>query len=360
MFQRDGKSAYKANLDNIIALSLAFNNPEKKFKSIHVAGTNGKGSVCHMLASVLQNAGYKTGSFTSPHLLDFRERIKVDGKLVTEDYVVSFVDKHKKLLEEIQPSFFEMTTIMAFEYFKQENIGIAVIETGLGGRLDATNIITPLVSAITNISFDHVDILGNSLEEIAVEKAGIIKPGIPVILGEKNVRVYHVFIQKADSLNSKILFADEEYKTVNVSHLDLDNQQILVESKNKSKIYTLDLLGHYQCKNLSLVLSVIDEIKNSGISVSDEAISEGLTNAAKTTGLQGRWQILGREPLVIADTGHNEAGIQSVFHQLNQYKFNKLHVVFGMVKEKDTFIKCFRIYRIMRFIILLKHLFHGR
>lgn len=231
MFHREGKSAYKANLDNIIALSLAFNNPEKKFKSVHVAGTNGKGSVCHMIASVLQHAGYKTGLFTSPHLLDFRERIKVNGKMVTEDYIVSFVHKHKKLLEDIQPSFFEMTTIMAFEYFVQEKVDIAVIETGLGGRLDATNIIMPLVSAITNISFDHVDILGNSLEEIAAEKAGIIKPGIPVIVGEKNIQVNNIFKQKAKASNSRITFADEEFSAKNISNIDLNEQQFLVEKK---------------------------------------------------------------------------------------------------------------------------------
>jgi dihydrofolate synthase/folylpolyglutamate synthase len=335
MFHREGKSAYKANLDNIYALSSAFNFPEKRFKSIHVAGTNGKGSVCHILASVLQHAGYKTGLFTSPHLLDFRERIKVNGIMATEGYIVSFVEKHKKLLEDIQPSFFEMTTIMAFDYFAREQVDIAVIETGLGGRLDATNIITPLVSVITNISFDHVDILGNSLEEIAGEKAGIIKPGIPVVIGEKNLQVFNIFKQKASEMQSKIIFADDYFKTISATKLNFNEQQITVENKNISKTYSLDLLGQYQSKNLLTVLASIGEIKNSGISIPDEALTYGLANVSKITGLHGRWQILGRGPLIISDTGHNEAGIQSVFQQLNQYKFNKLHVIFGMVKEKD-------------------------
>jgi dihydrofolate synthase/folylpolyglutamate synthase len=228
-----------------------------------------------------------------------------------------------------------MTTIMAFDYFAKEKADIAIIETGLGGRLDATNIVTPLVSAITNISFDHVDILGNSLEKIAVEKAGIIKPGIPVIIGEENVQVYNIFKQKAEALNSKIIFADDEFKAISALQLNSDKQQITVENRDVAKTYTLDLLGQYQVKNLITVLSIIDEIKNSDISISEEAIFKGLANTSKTTGLQGRWQVLGKKPTIIADTGHNEAGIQSAFQQLSQYKFDKLHVVFGIVKEKE-------------------------
>jgi len=338
MFHREGKLAYKANLDNIIQLAAVLNNPEKNFKSIHVAGTNGKGSVCHMLASVLQHAGYKTGLFTSPHLLDFRERIKINGEMVSEDYVTSFIEKHRKFIEKINPSFFELTTIMAFKYFAENNIDVAVIETGLGGRLDSTNIINPEVSVITNISFDHTDILGNTLAEIAGEKAGIIKQNVPVVIGESHSKTRNVFINKASFNHSQIIFADENYSSEILLN-NLPEKQIIRVTKTGfgfSRSYELDLLGHYQQKNLLTLLATIDILGDSGLKIKDKVIESGLRNITGTTGLMGRWQILGHKPLIIADTGHNEEGLKATSQQLGQMKYKNLHIVFGMVKDKDV------------------------
>jgi dihydrofolate synthase/folylpolyglutamate synthase len=251
MFHREGKTAYKANLDNILKLAAKLGNPQNNFKSIHIAGTNGKGSVSHMLASVLQEQGYKTGLFTSPHLIDFRERIKINGEMIPESTVISFIEKYKTYLDEILPSFFEMTTAMAFEYFAEKGVEIAVIETGLGGRLDSTNIITPLVSGITNISFDHTDILGDTLEKIAGEKAGIIKEGIPVVIGESLPETKPVFQQKASNCNSKIIFAEDCYKSI---HSEINDRKHVITLKNLNKSteekFTLDLLGDYHEKNI--------------------------------------------------------------------------------------------------------------
>jgi dihydrofolate synthase/folylpolyglutamate synthase len=337
MFQREGKIAYKADLSNTILLAKSLNYPENKFMSIHVAGTNGKGSVSHMIASVLQHAGYKTGLYTSPHLNDFRERIKINGEMVAEKFVVDFIARNIKNIETIQPSFFEMTTLMAFEYFAGENIDIAVIETGLGGRLDSTNIIAPLVSVITNISYDHMDILGNNLSSIAKEKAGIIKKGIPVIIGEKNPETTEVFETKAIQEDAKIIFAQEKYLTLSASNDEFNSQlvDVLNIGGNSNSKYKLDLLGSYQQKNIVTVLAALDELANAGIIINNEIIYDGLKTAAITTGLKGRWQILGKNPTIIADTGHNEDGIKHLIQQINNTSHDKLHIVFGMVKEKD-------------------------
>ncbi len=338
MFHREGKTAYKANLDNIIKLTKELGNPQNKFKSIHIAGTNGKGSVCHMLASVLQESGFKTGLFTSPHLLDFRERMKINGTMISEEYIISFVQDKKYLLETIKPSFFEMTAAMAFEYFASEGVEIAVLETGLGGRLDATNIVHPFVTAITNISFDHTDILGETLEAIAGEKAGIIKPNVPVIIGESHPETRNVFITRAAEVKAKILFAEEEYSLENssISYPDKQFINLIKSEKQLSTQYKLDLLGNYQTKNLITVLTIIDEIKKAEIKIPETALFSGLEHIIQNTGLMGRWQILGNNPLIIADTGHNVEGLKAVIKQLKKLPYKDLLVVYGMVKDKDV------------------------
>jgi dihydrofolate synthase/folylpolyglutamate synthase len=337
MFHREGKVAYKANLNNIIALAEMLGNPQKKYKTIHIAGTNGKGSVSHIIASILQHAGYKTGLFTSPHLLDFRERIKVNGQMVDEEFVISFIEKCKESIKRNEPSFFEMTTAMAFSYFDQQNVDIAVVETGLGGRLDATNIIEPILSVITNISMDHTDILGNTLAEIAFEKAGIIKSNTPVIVGEKQTETDSVFISKSEELNAAIIFAQDLFESKIVGFEQNSTQIISVtDKKNKNtRTYNLDLLGNYQQKNLSTVLCSINQLIKIGISIDDESIMKGISSAKNTTGLMGRWQILGEKPLIVVDTGHNEEGIKFVVNQLKSIVSKQLHIVFGMVNDKD-------------------------
>ncbi len=346
MFQRIGAAAYKADLNNTIAICKLLGNPENKFKSIHIAGTNGKGSVSHMLASVLQSAGLKVGLYTSPHLKDFRERIKINGELISEKYVIDFVAKYKDDFEKIQPSFFEMTVGLAFDYFASEKVDIAVIEVGLGGRLDSTNVITPEVSVITNISFDHTALLGNSIEKIAKEKAGIIKSGVPVVIGETQKDSKPVFIHSAKEKNTSIVFADEIYKSKNVRHeksvslpagqaglylkLDVEKKGNILYEKLES-----ELLGVYQQKNIATVLSVIDVLNEKGFQLSEEIIRSGIKKTILQTGLLGRWQILSEQPLVIADTAHNEAGITEVLNQINHTPHQKLHFVLGMVSDKD-------------------------
>ncbi|HLC83554.1 MAG TPA: folylpolyglutamate synthase/dihydrofolate synthase family protein [Bacteroidia bacterium] len=348
MYQRIGVAAYKADLNNTIAICKLLGNPENKFKSIHVAGTNGKGSTSHLLASVLQSAGLKIGLYTSPHLKDFRERIKIkarlndkvgQGELISEKYVIDFVEKYRADFEKIQPSFFEMTVGLAFDYFANEKVDIAVIEVGLGGRLDSTNVITPEVSVITNISIDHTALLGNSVEKIAKEKAGIIKTGIPVVIGETQIDSKYVFIKTAKEKNTSIVFADEIYKAKNVQHIKKD--QLFLEldiEKNGSILYEnleSELLGMYQQKNISTVLCVIDKLNEKGFQLSEEIIRSGIKNTISQTGLLGRWQILSEQPLVIADTAHNEAGIKEVLNQIKHTPHQKLHFVLGMVSDKD-------------------------
>ncbi|HRP59505.1 MAG TPA: folylpolyglutamate synthase/dihydrofolate synthase family protein [Vicingus sp.] len=313
MFQRVGASAYKADLNNTIELCKLLHHPEKNFKSIHIAGTNGKGSTSHMLASILQEAGYKVGLYTSPHLKDFRERIKINGVMISEQEVVDFVIKHQSEFEQINLSFFEWTVGLAFDYFSKKQVDIAVIETGLGGRLDSTNVITPLVSVITNIGEDHTQFLGETLAKIASEKAGIIKKNIPIVIGETQQEIKQIFIDKAIEMSAKIFFADKIITTN----------------------YESDLKGIYQEKNKKTVLAAIQQLMNSGFSITEEIIKNGLLNVVKNTGLLGRWQILSENPLTICDTGHNEAGIKEVLKQISLTKHNHLHFVFGAVNDKE-------------------------
>jgi len=329
-FQRVGAAAYKADLTNTIALCEALGNPQTKFKSVHVAGTNGKGSSSHMLAAVLQSAGYKTGLYTSPHLKEFTERIKINGIEASKEFVVDFVKRMNPVLEEIKPSFFETTVAMAFDYFVQQKVDIAVIEVGLGGRLDSTNVITPEVSLITNISWDHMNLLGDTLKRIAGEKAGIIKPNVPVIISERQREVENVFIDKASDAKSSITFATDKY-SIQV----LADGTFEVKSGSKKNVYQLELKGNYQQKNLGGVLAVLEELEKKGFRVAPSNVSEGLQKTVQLTGLKGRWQKLNDQPLMICDTGHNEAGIREVLDQINGQKFNRLHIVLGMVKDKD-------------------------
>jgi dihydrofolate synthase/folylpolyglutamate synthase len=334
MFHRIGPAALKNDLSNTMALDEAFGYPRTNYKSIHVAGTNGKGSVSHLLASIFQRAGYKTGLFTSPHLKDFRERIRINGEMISEDEVVTFTDefieKNKKL--NLQVSFFELTTAMAFSYFRKMGVDVAVIEVGLGGRLDSTNIITPVLSIITNISFDHTAILGNSLEKIAVEKVGIIKKGIPVVVGEHHPKTSPVFIEKANRENAPLLFADKAYfsKSDENGNLSFSNQCSILY-----RDITTALKGDYQKKNFLTVIAAIDILKKKW-KITDDAVREGFAQVAELTGLQGRWQQLGENPKIICDTGHNEAGIRLIMEQLMEERFERLHIVFGMVNDKDV------------------------
>ncbi|GHV63858.1 tetrahydrofolate synthase [Bacteroidia bacterium] len=315
MYQREGQSAYKANLDNTLKLDAHFSHPHTSFMTVHVAGTNGKGSTSHILASVLQEAGYKTGLYTSPHLKDFRERIKVNGEMISKEYVTAFINENKTFFSELQPSFFEMTVCMAFHYFRAQQVQIAVIEVGLGGRLDSTNIITPLVSIITNISKDHTALLGNTLEAIAAEKAGIIKTGVPVVIGDKDKAYSHVFVQKAKELNAPLTFAQDEWLGIN---------NIFCELK-----------GQYQMKNIPAIMQTIRILQNRFGSISETAIRKGFASVVRNTGLYGRWQVLSEKPYTICDTAHNEDGIREVVKQMTAHPHERLHFVFGMVNDKD-------------------------
>jgi dihydrofolate synthase / folylpolyglutamate synthase len=337
MFHRIGAAAYKVDLKNTLQLCELLNHPERKFKSIHIAGTNGKGSTSHMLAAVLQTAGYKTGLYTSPHLKDFRERIRINGKMMEEEKVTAFVQEYKAAFEEIQPSFFEWTVGLAFNYFAEEKIDIAIIETGLGGRLDSTNVITPLLSVITNIGWDHMNLLGETLEKIAIEKAGIIKQNIPVVIGETQQEVQGVFIDKAKACNGEISFADSKWKAEEMSHddtflsLDMYKNSVLRYPNVK-----LDLTGIYQKKNIVTVLESIEVIKSNGFHIEDGHIYSALQNVKSLTGLKGRWQKLSDKPLTYCDVGHNRDGIHDVLEQIMRTHHNHLHFVLGMVNDKDV------------------------
>ena len=339
MFQRTGPAAYKDNLDNTLRLDELFGHPHRSFKSIHVAGTNGKGSVSHMLASVLQAAGYKTGLYTSPHLKDFRERIRVNGEMIPEEEVVRFTGQFIEMnkTEKLEPSFFELTVSMAFDYFRTAKVDVAVIEVGLGGRLDSTNTITPEVSVITNISFDHVSILGDTLAKIAAEKAGIIKKGVPVVVGESSPETNFVFEQFAANVSAPLVFADQEYQA-DYSMLTLSGKQSLNIGRKGKLAYPdlqLDLLGIYQRKNVPTVLTTIDILNRKDWNLTESSIRDGLANTIRNTGLLGRWQIIGNHPLTVCDTGHNPAGIRIVVEQIQQTAWEKLHMVIGMVNDKD-------------------------
>lgn len=312
MYQNKGKVAFNSKLDGITLFASHLGNPHTNFKSIHVAGTNGKGSSSHLLASVLQEAGYKVGLYTSPHLKDFRERIRINGKKINKDWVVDFIENNSSFFEQRKLSFFEMTVGMAFSYFDKESVDIAIIEVGLGGRLDSTNIIHPEVSLITNIGLDHTDILGDTIPEIAREKAGIIKPNTPVVVSEFNEETAPIFKEVANKMNSKILFAD---------------------SGNYNRDYEIGLLGSYQKRNIKGVLGTLDLLK--GFEIREEDKVNGFKNVVKNTGLMGRWQKIGDQPTVICDTAHNKDGLSYVLEQLKNQEFDTLHIVIGVVKDKN-------------------------
>ncbi|RCH56617.1 bifunctional folylpolyglutamate synthase/dihydrofolate synthase [Mucilaginibacter hurinus] len=349
VFTRVGSVALKNNLDNTIALCALLDNPQHKFKSVHVAGTNGKGSSSHMLAAIMQTAGYKTGLYTSPHLKDFRERIRVNGLMIPEQTVIDFVARHQQVFLTIEPSFFEMTVALAFDVFAKEKVDIAIIEVGLGGKLDSTNVISPLLSLITNIGWDHTAILGNTLPEIANEKAGIIKPNTPVVVSELQVEVAGVFINKAREQNAPITFADEEWEIEELiahsSWLINDDLTTNVPVKNIMARHipggaTLplqtDLTGSYQLKNIKGVLSTVKKLLDLGYVITDKHIQTALQQVKKLTGLRGRWDVLNNFPLTICDTGHNPDGIEEVLKNIALVKFDRLHFVIGMVNDKDV------------------------
>jgi len=337
MFSRIGAAAYKADLTNTILLCNAINNPQHTFKSIHIAGTNGKGSTSHLLAAIMQTAGYKTGLYTSPHLKDFRERIKIDGIMCDEDFVVDFIERIKPVIETIQPSFFELTVAMAFEYFAQQKVDIAIIETGLGGRLDSTNIIQPEIAVITNIGFDHTSLLGNTLEKIAYEKAGIIKLETPVIIGEYINETKKVFIEKSSKENATIYFAQDNYSLINYQyHHQLANIIIKRNDENIEQEYQLDLTGIYQTNNLITVLETCYQLQKKGWKIDERIIKKAVSNSKKLTGLYGRWQCIQQNPIVILDVGHNVDGMKQILLQLNYTNYSNLHIVIGMVKDKDV------------------------
>jgi dihydrofolate synthase/folylpolyglutamate synthase len=339
MFSRIGAAAYKKDLHNTIALCDALGNPHTKFKTIHVAGTNGKGSTSHMLAAMLQQAGYKTGLYTSPHLKDFGERIKVNGQMINEDFVIEFVERTKTLSDAIEPSFFELTVAMAFDYFAKQEVDVAVIETGLGGRLDSTNIITPILSVITNIGYDHMNILGNTLEAIAGEKAGIIKPGVPVVIGEYLPETKNIFINKAKACNAPVYFAQEEYTaSAIISTVAELNCNVTNTAHNITENFKLDLNGLYQIKNLCTVLCAEGILMQQGFAIKNEDEKFALANTKKLTALYGRWDVIETSPSVVLDVAHNEDGIKQVMAQLAFLNIdnNKVHFVIGMVKDKEA------------------------
>jgi dihydrofolate synthase/folylpolyglutamate synthase len=332
MFSRIGSAAYKKDLDNIKFICNELGNPQDRIKTIHIAGTNGKGSVSHMLAAIFQQAGYKTGLYTSPHLYDFRERIKISGEKISEDYVVKFTDRMKPVIEKIQPSFFEITVAMAFEYFTDNSVDIAIIEVGLGGRLDSTNIIRPILSVITNIGWDHMNLLGNSLEEIAFEKGGIIKEHIPVIIGEKNSKTEPVFREIASKNKSPIFFAEDNI-TINHYQLIKDRLKVTLSERGKQYHLNLDLSGIYQIKNVRTVLQTINELRD--WKIGDNTIQTALSNVRKLTGFQGRWDIIHHNPLIVLDVAHNPDGIEQMLHHIRNINFNNLHIILGTVKDKE-------------------------
>jgi len=339
MFQRVGASAYKADLTNTLSLCSHLGNPEKRFKTVHIGGTNGKGSTSHALAAVFQAAGYKTGLYTSPHLKSFTERIRIDGKEITEEGVVEFVANNKAFLDQLQPSFFEMTVGMAFWYFAKEAVDIAVIEVGMGGRLDSTNVIHPELCVITTIGYDHTQFLGNTLPLIAGEKAGIIKQGVPVVISQTQKETEAVFSQQAAAMQATIVFADQLWEVAKIQVSEDSSIQQLANFKVRSSDGEFNLKfglnGDYQRFNLPGILEAVKQLRDQGWNLPDQALKAGLENVTEQTGLKGRWQLLQLKPLIIADTGHNEAGILEVVNQLKNYSYSQLWMVIGMVNDKD-------------------------
>jgi len=326
-FHREGATAYKPGLDRTICLDNYLGQPHRRYKTIHVAGTNGKGSVSHTLAAILQSAGYTTGLYTSPHLKDFRERIRVNGEMIAEQAVIDFVEQHRSFFESLQPSFFEVTSEMAFDCFAREKVDVAVIEVGLGGRLDSTNIITPELCIITNISFDHMQFLGNTLPEIASEKAGIIKSHVPVVIGDATGEVKAVFLKKAFAEKAPVIFAEDCYR--------------LQPAKTGFSCAAfpaleVELKGSYQQKNTATALAAVEQLNKQGFDLTEQSIRQGFAHVVELTGLQGRWQTIGAHPTIICDTAHNEAGIRYTMQQLVALNHNHIHIVFGMVNDKDV------------------------
>jgi len=336
MFSRIGAAAFKKDLVNIQKLSDFLGNPHNTFKSIHIAGTNGKGSVSHMLAAILQTAGYKTGLYTSPHLRDFRERIKINGEMVTEEFIIDFTQRIKTISESIEPSFFEITVAMAFEYFAEQKVDIAVIETGLGGRFDSTNIITPELSVITNIGWDHMNILGDSLEKIAFEKAGIIKQGTPVIAGEVLPATEKIFDEVAKERGAPLSIASDKRQAIN---WNWKKNELIVEVaqgyKTDHQLYHLDLPGIYQTKNLITVLEACSHLQQNGWNIEETHIRTGLQHTKNLTGLHGRWEVIHQHPLFVLDVAHNEDGIRMLMEQIEVTNHDRLHIVLGIVKDKE-------------------------
>lgn len=335
MFSRVGAAAYKKDLYNTITLCEILGNPQQKIKTIHIAGTNGKGSVSHFLAAIFQQAGYKTGLYTSPHLKDFRERIKINGQMCTEDFVSSFTKRMIPVIQSISPSFFELTVAMAFEYFANEKVDIAIIETGLGGRLDSTNIITPELSIITNIGWDHMNLLGSTLGEIANEKAGIIKENIPVVIGETLPETLPVFIQHAQDRNATIYFGEKNYNHVNENWPNASMAVFEIKNIESIVAYQTDLAGIYQGRNLCTVLTAIDVLKTKGWHIETSALIYAIAHAKNISGLHGRWELVQSKPDIILDVAHNEAGIKKILSHLTKIKYQTLHIILGMVKDKD-------------------------
>ena len=331
VFHQIGAAAYKPGLDKSYRMMKLLGNPQSKYKTIHVAGTNGKGSVSHFLAAILQSAGYKTGLYTSPHLVDFGERIRVNGTKVNPEFVVRFVENNKRYFDEVEPSFFEATMAMAFDYYAAENVDVAVIEVGLGGRLDSTNIIQPELSVITNISFDHTQFLGDSLEKIAFEKAGIIKKQTPVVVGESLAETKPVFIQKAESESATVFFAEELQP---VRFLRYENGKMLVKTAD-FEVLEIGLNGMYQLKNVATVLESVVQLQKLGFNLDEKNIRKGLSEVVVLTDLKGRWQTVSENPKIVLDSGHNKAGFEYIAEQLKHLEYNRLHIVFGMVNDKD-------------------------
>ena len=340
MFQRVGMAGFKKGLGNTLVLAEALGHPERQFRSVHVAGTNGKGSSSHLLAAVLQAAGYKVGLYTSPHLREFTERIKVNGQELPPEYLVEWVARWRPLFEQVEPSFFEMCVALAFAYFAEQHVDVAIVEVGLGGRFDSTNIITPLVSLITNISFDHQALLGNTLPEIAGEKAGIIKPGVPVVVSQRQSEVAAVFEQEAAAKLAHLVFADQIYQTEFAAEPSAETglRPLLITQHGRPYLSNaeLGLPGDYQQFNLPGVLATLDELRAQGFRITEAAVRTGLRKVTRLTGLRGRWSIIGRRPLVVCDTGHNAAGLQLVVAQLRRLPHQRLHLVIGTVNDKDV------------------------
>ena len=342
MFEKQGVSGYKEGLENTLALDEHFGHPHKNFRSIHIAGTNGKGSCAHTIAAILQQCGYRVGLYTSPHLVDFRERIRINGQPIPENYVVDFVENERNFFEPLQPTFFELTTAMAFKFFSEMQVDIAVIEVGLGGRLDCTNIITPILSVITNISLDHTQLLGDSLEQIAMEKAGIIKSGVPVVIGEALPETRPDFEAMAEENKAPIIFAEDRPE---VLHAELQLSEMVYETRSYGTI-TGELCGRYQAKNANTILWVIRKLEDFGYMyrftddskspVKGLEVKAGFKNVCATTGLMGRWQVVSESPTVVCDTGHNPAGWEYLSRQLNEVECKNMYIVFGVVEDKDV------------------------